>query len=247
MKKIIFLFTFGLIWYILFASMNLDSIPNPIDVITVLLSSEFFNIIDHLLRTLSVFIIVLLVSIVMGYSIGLLAFYNKNISDFIYILLNGIKSVPTTVFLPVFMMVFKLDYYIYPMISTPLIAILGVNIAKSLEEVSENRSHIINSLAIKKSYYFKHILYWETLDTFFATLRILITYALTLEIAFDYFLGTSHGIGDYIRTQYESYDVSTGYVQMYAGIIVASLIGVFLIKILDMISNKVLSWKPKNG
>ena len=69
----------------------------------------------------------------------------------------------------------------------PIIAIIGVNIGEASEKINQNRLSVINLLSISKFNYWTHILRWETLDILFASLRIVITYALALQIAFEYF------------------------------------------------------------
>lgn len=92
--------------------------------------------------------------------------------------------------------------------------------------------------------YVIHILFFETLETLFSTLRVMLTLALTLEVAFDYFLSMNKGIGDYIRSYYESY-ASNKTTYIYAGILVISLCGILLVKALDLLTDKFMQWKVK--
>ncbi len=242
-KSIYYLSALIFAWYLLYYFDFANStIPSPFDVIQLLTSTEILSLSSRLLVTLSTVFVALTVSIIIGYAIGVVSSFSTVCYSIFYPFFNGIKSVPITVFLPLFLVVFHLEHFVVPMICVPLIATLGVNMANASRSVNGTRDSIANSLLIGRFAYFRHILFWETLETFFATLRVIFTYALTLEIALDYFLRYNKGIGDYISGYYESY-YDDKYVYMYAGIVVASVSGIVLIKVLDKISIRFLQWK----
>lgn len=72
----------------------------------------------------------------------------------------------------------------------------------------------------------------------------MITYALALQIAFEYFLQHTKGIGEWInRVEYGKGDNYLG--NMYAAIFVVALFGILCIKSLDKISKHQLKWKTQ--
>ncbi len=87
------------------------------------------------------------------------------------------------------------------------------------------------------------MLSWESLDILFSSLRILITFILALEIAIDFFLTLNNGLGAFVHEKYYG-DVSQ-LPGMYSGIILISIIGMFFIKMLDLISSKLILWKQR--
>ncbi len=221
-----------------------NTIPNPINVLKVLLSVELFEIMKRLLITLGIVVSILIFSSILGYLIGLACGINKFMHSLLYPILNSIKSIPITVLLPVFVAIFHLKYFLYPLIALPLIANLSVNISQAVKNINENRLNIVSLWGINKIDIIKHIYFWETVEPFMSTMRILVTYALTIEIALDYFLSTSEGIGSYIFKQYNSY-ADNKYSFMFAGILIVSMAGIFSIKIVDEISSKLVKWKEK--
>jgi len=234
-----------LLWYLL--SLNVISkgtIPMPHYVLKIIFSSEIIELISRLLISLKTVIIVLFLSSILGYLIGLLIGLNNKLFNFIYPILNSIKSIPVTVFLPVFIVIFHLKYFLYPMISLPLIANLGVNIAQSVISINNNRLITIKQLNINKKNYIIHIVFWETLSPLLSTMRIIITYALTIEIAIDYFLNIDGGIGGYISDKYNSM-IPYKYSYIFAGITIISIVGIYSIKLLDNFSKKHLKWKEQ--
>lgn len=234
---------FILIWYLLYYFDILGAVlPSPFNVLSILFSSEATEILLRMTITIKTVSIALIISVPIGYGLGLYCAFSQWIYNLAYPTFNGIKSVPITVFIPLFLVIFHLEHFVIPMICVPLIATLGVNIANASRSVNNTRENIINSMQIGKWDYFRHILLWETLETFYSTLRVILTYALTLEIAFDYFLRYNKGIGDYISSYYEAYQ-DEKYAYMYAGIIAASVAGVVIIKVLDNFGKRALQWK----
>jgi ABC-type nitrate/sulfonate/bicarbonate transport system permease component len=197
-----------------------------------------------LLITFKYIIISLLIGVLIGYFLGIIISLYPKLKHFTYDYLNGIKSVPVTILLPLLIAIFGIYYFSIPTISLPIAAIMAVNIGQASEKVNKNRQSIVKLLSITKFDYWLHILRWETLDDLFASLRIVITYAIALQIAFEYFLAHLKGIGRYIYLVYNgSRDNKLG--ETYAAIILVAFIGILLIKILDIYSKKALKWKTQ--
>lgn len=186
----------------------------------------------------------LVLGIFLGYLLGITIGETPKIRSFFYSYLNGIKAIPITVLLPLFIAAFGYKNFPIPIIALPITAIIAVNIAESCDKINVNRMSVAKLLSISKFNYWYHILRWETLDILFASLRIVITYALALQIAFEYFLQHTKGIGEWInRVEYGKGDNYLG--NMYAAIFVVALFGILCIKSLDKISKHQLKWKTQ--
>lgn len=217
-------------------------VPSPIDVAYVLFSNELYILIFRLFTTLGYVLEALLISISVGYFFGMTCAFSKRLKSPLYTICNCIKSVPITIFTPVFITAFHLKDFVVPMICFPVSATICVNIANAAGSINSTRENIFDSLSVSKLHYCRHVLFWETLETLFATLRIVITYALTLEIAIEYFMENVMGIGQYIVSHYHGY-AEDKYSYVYAGIIVASTAGLVFVKLLDKFSERILRWK----
>lgn len=197
-----------------------------------------------MLVTLKYVILSLLLGVSVGYSLGVFLGVTPSVRGFFYGYLNGIKAIPVTILLPLFLAFFGFHNFPIPIISVPIMAIIAVNIAEACDKINSNRQSLAKLLEISKFKYWLHILRWETLDILFASLRIVITYALALQIAFEYFLNHLKGIGCYISVVYSgSADNRLG--NMYAAILLIAFVGIGSIKILDIISQKQLKWKTQ--
>ncbi|NPD48104.1 ABC transporter permease [Lentimicrobium sp. S6] len=243
--RIILIPVFLLVWQI-FYYLNLfeGQIPSVISVFKVFFKLEnSLEIMSHIGKTLYIFIQCLILGSILGYTIGVLMGLNKIINIIFYNFFNAIKSIPITILLPIAFIVFKLSHFLVPLLSLPVIAILAVNISDACNNINKNRFEIISLIKIRKYEYFKHVIFFETLEVFFSTLRVLVTYVIAVEIALDYFLNLNKGIGFFI---YKNYSGSVEYLpKMYAGIIVVAILGIGLIKILDLISKKAILWKKQ--
>lgn len=186
----------------------------------------------------------LILGISIGYCLGIIIGLTPKVKSFSYSYLNGIKAIPVTVLLPLFLAVFGYQKFPIPIIAVPITAIIAVNIAQACEKTNVNRQSLAKLLAISKFNYWLHILRWETLDILFASLRIVITYALALQIAFEYFLQHTKGIGEWIyRTDYGQGENYLG--NMYSAVILVAFVGIMFIKLLDLISKHQLKWKTQ--
>lgn len=194
--------------------------------------------------TLSYVAASLTLGIILGYLLGIIISETPKIRGFLYSYLNGIKAIPITVLLPLFIAAFGYKKFPIPIIALPITAIIAVNIAESCDKINVNRLSVVKLLSISKFDYWYHILRWETLDILFASLRIVITYALALQIAFEYFLQHTKGIGEWIN-RVESGKGENYLGNMYAAIFIVAFFGILCIKLLDKISKHQLKWKTQ--
>lgn len=243
--KILLLPVFIIIWELCFVLNLFDGqIPSILDVFFVFFNYEnILEILTHLLKTLNIFIQCLIIGGVTGYIFGIFMGINKNIKLVFYSFFNALKSIPVTIFIPLAIIVFKLSNFLVPLLSIPVSAIVAVNMADACNNINSNRFSTISLIRIKKYSYFTHIIFFETLEILFSTLRIIVTYIIALEIAFDYFLNLNKGLGFFI---YDNYQGDKSHLpKMYAGILVVAVLGIILVKFLDIISNTSINWKKR--
>lgn len=222
-----------------------EIVPSLIDVMLVFkISQNRIEIFDALFGTLKPTFLALGISCIVGYSLGILMGLINVFKHALYSLLNALKSIPVTVFIPVFIVLFGLTSMIVPLICVPLISIIAVNIADACLKLSENRFNQLRLYSISKSSFLIHVVFWETLEVLLSTLRVVLTYAIALVVAIDYFLPIERGIGDYIHEMYYALP-DTRKAEMFAGIFLLGIIGILLVKLLDIISNNALIWKIK--
>ena len=231
---------FGLVaWYLLSAVPRYRMfMPWPHEVFAFLLSPAVFVLLKPAVLTCIVVFLAMAISSVCGYIIGCWMGLSKSARVF-YIPLSVFKSSPISVFIPVFMVLFGLKYFTFPMLCIPVVSMVAINISNLLKELPAHRLTQRRLLRLPLIVYLRDIVFWETLPAFLATARIAFPFCLTLQIALDYFLPTQGGLGALIRRQYDEYD----YICMYAATVIVCILGYCLLAIVDRTSERLLKWK----
>lgn len=235
---------FIILWeVIVYLNFFKGKLPSLLEVKTAFVDLEVLGEIgSSLLITLKYVFASLLIGSSLGYIIGTYIGLNPKIKKIIYPFLNAIKTIPITILLPLFLSLFGYENYPIPIISLPILAIIGANIAEAIVLINLNRTSSYKFFEIPKFNYWLHILRWETLEVLFSSLRIVITFTLALQIAFEYFLMHQKGIGYYIKLVYEG-SRANKQGETYLAIIIVAFLGITSVKFLDLISKNILKWK----
>ena len=232
-------FVFGVWW--LFSLIYAPYVPRPTAVAACLLSLESKTLFRPTLITVGVVSLCLVASLASGYAAGCAIGLSAGAKSILYFPASVFKSVPVSVFLPVFIVIFHLDYFVYPMLWLPVWAMVTVNIANSVLEMPRERVVQRRLLELRVWPYLRDIVFWETLDSLFATVRIAAPFCLTLQVALDYFLDVNDGLGAFIKTSNEGLQ----YVQMHAGALVVCFLGFGLLVGTDELSARLQKWRIK--
>ncbi len=226
-----------------FALLYTPYISTPRAVLAVLFSPEAQELLYPTIITIIAVSLSLAVSLVAGYLLGCAMGLSTTVRTWLYFPTSVFKSVPVTVFLPVFMTVFGLSFFTYPMLCLPICAMVAVNIANTIGEMPRSRLLQRRLLRLSIGVYIRDIVFWETLGSFFATVRIAAPFCLTIQVALDYFLDANGGLGSFIKNRYEAYQ----YAPMYLAILLVCAIGFLLLFSVDILSRKLQRWKTKGS
>lgn len=238
-KSNISFFIFIIIWEVVAFTYE---VPHLLEIIKFMIFSENSNeIFLALINTIWPVGKILILGIILGYVFGLFIGTSVYAYSILYDLMNAIRSIPITILIPLYIIVFKLENFLVPLIVTPIVALISVNVAQACKAISLERNIQFKFLNFNYLERIGHVYFWETLEVTLSTLRIAVGYALALQIAIDYFLGFDKGLGHYVYVSYiSSYNNST--ISMISGIFIVSIIGIILVKIVDFISKKTLKW-----
>lgn len=110
-----------------------------------------------------------------------------------------------------------------------------VNAVKGVEKILINAAR---TLGAGRGYIFTRIVVPASIPNIFPGIRLAASYAFTALVAAEY-LGATEGIGIYIRSSQEGYQIPA----MYSGIVVLGIIGVTLNLILAGIEKRVTAWQ----
>ncbi|MGA5539366.1 ABC transporter permease [Mycolicibacterium nivoides] len=110
-----------------------------------------------------------------------------------------------------------------------------VNAVKGVEKILLNAAR---TLGAGRAYIFTRVVLPASVPNIFPGVRLAASYAFTALVAAEY-LGATEGIGIYIRSSQESYQIAA----MYSGIVVLGIIGVTLNLLLAGVEKRLTAWQ----
>lgn len=233
-----------LVWYIMHLLIEVSIIPNPIRVIKasyLLLING--TLVVHILISLYRIVIAILISIMIGVPIGLITgLYNKVdtlISPISYIM----YPIPKIAFLPVFMVILGLgDLSKIGIITTIIFFQTLITTRDGVKEIPKDLFYSSKTLGLNKTQIFIHLIFPAVLPKILSSLRISLGISLSVLFYSENF-ATTYGIGYFIMNSW----IMADYVQMFAGIMSLSMLGIMLFKLIDLIEKKYCKWLHFNG
>jgi ABC-type nitrate/sulfonate/bicarbonate transport system permease component len=215
-------------------------IPAPIAVLREFFSEWFWKEMPSaLLGTLTRWSVALISGSGLGMVLGLLIAIWLPALRGPYNLLNGLRTVPITVFIPFSLAIFGIRNYLLPLLIISVSLLVLSNVTQAVSNSSLRRESLLTAFGFSKVAYFKNVLFFEILEVVLSTLRVAVPLCFALETAMDYFMRTNNGLGSLVAVYNESYLAS----RMFAVIIVIASCGIFSVAILDAISKRSLAWK----
>ncbi len=110
-----------------------------------------------------------------------------------------------------------------------------VNAVKGVERILVNAAR---TLGADRVYIFTRVVLPASVPNIFPGIRLAASYSFTALVAAEY-LGATEGIGIYIRSSQEGYQIPA----MYSGIVVLGIIGVTLNLVLAAVEKRVTAWQ----
>lgn len=181
----------------------------------------------------------LVLAIVIGLPMGVYIAFPKCTPLGLYAAIAAIRPLPVTILIPVFISTFGLDGFYVPLVALPIVANIAVNTAAAIHSSGQRRRAICTSWGLNSVQYARHVLFFEVMEAMTSTMRIMVPYALAINIALDYFMRTCNGLGAYVAASYERYM----YDRMLAGSIVVMTVGLLATAGLDYLFARTQRWK----
>ncbi|MBM7540356.1 ABC transporter permease [Amphibacillus cookii] len=236
-----------LIWLLLHYLLQIAIIPNPIEALLTFFKLLSGELMIHLGASLLRILISIFISISIGVSIGLWLGLHYRYDQFFGPVIYLLFPVPKIAFLPVLMILFGLGNSSKIILVTIIIVFqILVTIRDSVKGLSYHLFLSIQSLGANKWQIYRHLVLPAILPKLYTALRISVGTSISvLFFAENY--ATTYGIGYFIMDAW----VRINYLQMYAGIIAISLLGLFIFKAIDFLENRTCQWaileKGKNN
>ena len=229
----------NILWYICAVIMDSRILPSP-DKIYLHLPELFKNgFYIHIIASLYRVFVGLLLSFIIGSTIGLIMGYSKRFNKILNPLVYFAYPIPKTALLPVVMTLYGLGdgskITIVVLITVFQVIVSVRDAVINVEKVNYNPLISLGASSMQKFY---HVTLPAVLPEVLTNTRLSIGTALSV-LFFAEGYGTSIGIGYFIQDAW----TRINYIDMYSGIVILSILGLILFIILDYIEAVVCKWK----
>lgn len=241
-KSVAIVITLFILWYIIAKANQNVLLPDPLKVLAKIYNNfgtVKFHLLYSVMRLVSALIITFIIGIVMGVMLGLYPNLNKTISPIVYMS----YPVPKMALLPFVMILFGFGEAT-KVIMIILITVFPViiNVRDEVMNIESDVFDVMISLGSSKVEIIKNIVLPGVLPTILTTLRISVGIALSVLFFVENY-GTRYGLGYSIM----DYWMRADYAGVYGAIILISLLGIIMYKIIDLAESKICVWKRKGG
>lgn len=235
---IAFFIIFGL-WQIVAMLINKSLFPPPYAIILNIFKTFNSDLSIHVIYSLNRIIVGLLFTLAIGIPVGILMGYFKKIDLILSPIIYFNYPVPKIALLPIVMLIFGLgDLTKIVMIFLITFFSVVVNIRDEVKNIPEEVFYPLYSLGATNFQIIKEIIFPGILKAILTSLRICIGTAISVLFFTENF-GTEYGMGYFIMDSW----MRINYIQMYSGILVLSVIGLFLFIIIDVLEGIFCPWR----
>lgn len=234
-----------LLWYIanklsLVDTLYLPEISRTFYHLVQDLSSQVWllSILSTLVRTLSGFLVGSLLAIPAGLILG----YSTKLYSVFEFLIDFFRSIPSTSFLPLFLLAFGFGDGSKIMLSGFVSFLLVlINTIHGVWNSPKTRLKVAKTFGCSTLRIFKEVLFFDSLPQIFVGLRTAFSVSLVIMIVSEMFIGTTYGIGKSLYESYTTYKTP----RLFSQIIVTGLLGYFLNKSILFAEKKIVHWVEK--
>lgn len=238
--RLVFVFLcMNLIWYIAYLLMNHSILPSPGSVYNAMFHlgtrDILLNVGYSLLRILEGVALALVIGLLIGLLMGRSQLWNRLLDPVVYLT----YPIPKIALLPVVMLFFGLgETSKVLMIMLILLFQVIISVRDGIKAIPESTYDVLSSLGASASQKFWSVTLPGALSVILSTIRISLGTAISV-LFFTEIYGTEHGMGFFIMDAWLRLD----YPEMYAGIMLFSLVGFVLFLLVDVLDYKFMKWR----
>jgi len=227
------------IWQIAAMIASKPIFPTPLNILINIYQTLSSEIGIHILYSLKRIIIGILLTLVIGITLGILMGYYRKADLILSPILYFNYPVPKIALLPIVMLLFGLGeltkiIMIFLITFFPIV----VNIRDEVKNIPEEVFYPMYSLGASRFQIINEIIFPGIIPTILTSLRIGIGTAISVLFFTENF-GTEYGMGYFIMDSW----MRINYVQMYSGILILSILGLILFIIIDILETMLCPWK----
>lgn len=229
----------NLVWWIASVSLRMNALPDPVDVYSHLGEIIGHSMGVHILASLGRIVAGVGISVLSGVTLGLLMSRFKTVNRLLGSFIYFTYPVPKLALLPVVMLLAGIGETT-KIVMIVLIIIFQIIIATrdAASKIPPENYQILTTLGASSGKILRTVTLPAILPDLFTTLRIAIGTAVSILFITETY-GTEQGMGYYIVDAWMRFN----YTDMYAGIVILSLIGFVLFLVIDLADAILCRWK----
>ena len=218
--------------------LQMPVIPSPVQVLLRLAAKFPDTIAVHAGYSLMRIVLGLFAAVAVGYPVGVLMGYFPRVNRLLAPLLYLTYPVPKIALLPVVMLLFGVGEW-SKLILVFLIIVFQVVVAvrDAVAAIPSETYAPLRVLGASFAQIVRHIIVPASLPKFITAVRVAMATAISV-LFFTETFGTQYGIGYYIMDAW----LRVNYLDMYAGIVVLSAMGLLLFILLDWTERRMCAW-----
>ncbi len=229
----------NLVWYGLSLLVDKPILPAPGSVYNALGTLAGESIWMHagysLLRIFTGILAALIVGLLLGMVMGRSLFWNKLLDPVVYLT----YPIPKIALLPVVMLFFGLgETSKILMIALILVFQIIISVRDGVKAIPENAYDVLSCIGAGSVQKFWHITFPGAMSVILSTIRVSLGTAISV-LFFTEIYGTRYGMGYFIMDAW----LRMSYSEMYAGILMLSLIGFLLFMLVDALDRRFMKWR----
>lgn len=232
---------FHVVWWLLAVCVDSRVLVSPVVVYKNIGIILHAGMLQHIWASTLRIIEGVCISLILGVFTGLLLAGNKKINKVFSPVLYFTYPIPKLALLPVVVLLLGIgEVAKVAMIVLILMFQIIVATRDAVFNISKEDFHVLTSLGAKKREFFRWIIFPAILPEVLTSLRIAVGTAISV-LFFTETFGTDKGMGFYIVDSW----MRLSYIEMYAGILVLSMMGFILFLLIDILERYLCLWKKK--
>jgi NitT/TauT family transport system permease protein len=227
-----------ILWYMLHVLISSRVIPAPVTTVVMFFNLLQDNLLLHVGVSLYRIIVSVLISLAIGVPLGLWMGLNKFADAVLSPVSYILYPIPKIAFLPVFMMLLGLgDGSKLVLIITIIIFPILLAARDGVKEISVQLFDSVKSLGLNEGQIFTNLVIPAVMPKIISALRISIGISIS-ALFFSENFATTYGLGYFIMNAW----TMVRYIEMFAGILAISLMGLIIFKLIDLLEKKLCPW-----
>lgn len=226
------------IWYVLHIIVKSNIIPGPYETMITFGKLMTRDLSLHIVVSIFRITVAMVISLGIGVPLGLWMGFSERADAILSPIAYILYPIPKVAFLPLFMILFGLGN------SSKIILIVVVvvfqiilTVRDGVKEIPLELHYSVKTLGLSRWQMYKNLVFPAVLPKIISAMRVSVGVSIaTLFFSENY--ATTYGIGYFIMNCW----IMVDYVQMFAGIMAMSIMGILIFEVIDLMERKLCPW-----